>query len=423
MHAPPALHAADPRRAILMDLYGQACAAVDGRRVVRAALAASAPAEDCWLLAIGKAAGSMTLGALDALGSRVSRALVVLPRGHADPELARWPVVEVHAGDHPVPGPASLAAGARVLEFAAAVPAGQSLLLLVSGGASSLVEAPAAGISAEDLAEFNVWALGAGIDIGVLNGLRRRLSRLKDGRLAAALAKARARALLISDVPGDDPAVIGSGLARASAAAAAPLPEALPPRIRALFERAGTLPPGGALPAEVVGTLGDALGAAARAADGQALTVRTLSPPASGDVLLAASRFAHELALGPEEVLLWGGETTVTLPPTPGRGGRNQQFALAAARLIAGHDDLTLLAAGSDGIDGASDDAGAIVDGETLLRGSDAGLDVAEALAGADAGRFLEASGDLLHTGPSGTNVGDLVIGLRASRPAADAEG
>ena len=127
----------------------------------------------------------------------------------------------------------------------------------------------------------------------------------------------------------------------------------------------------------------------------------------------AASRFTHELMLTTEDVLVWGGETTVELPPEPGRGGRNQQFALAAARLIAGHSRLVVLAAGTDGSDGNSDDAGAIVDGGTQLRGADAGLDLEATLAGANAGPFLAAAGDLLHTGPTGTNVGDLVIGIR----------
>jgi hydroxypyruvate reductase len=167
------------------------------------------------------------------------------------------------------------------------------------------------------------------------------------------------------------------------------------------------------MPARVVATLEDACAAVEQAADAMGLATRRLTPRAAGDAEQAASRYAHELALGTEDVLLWGGETTVQLPPEPGRGGRSQHFALAAARLLAGHDDLVLLAAGTDGSDGNSDDAGAIVDGGTLARGRSAGLDADASLAGADAGRFLEASGDLLHTGPTGTNVGDLVLGLR----------
>ena len=110
---------------------------------------------------------------------------------------------------------------------------------------------------------------------------------------------------------------------------------------------------------------------------------------------------------------MWGGETSVHLPPKSGRGGRNQHFALATAQLIAGHAEFVVLAAGTDGTDGNSADAGAIVDGGTVARGTSEELDAAAALANADSGTFLEASGDLLHTGPTGTNVGDVVLGLR----------
>jgi hydroxypyruvate reductase len=158
--------------------------------------------------------------------------------------------------------------------------------------------------------------------------------------------------------------------------------------------------------------------AAERAADQQGLSARRLTPPAAGDAVQAASRFAHELALCTADLLVWGGETHVNLPPAPGRGGRNQHFALATAQLIAGHTDLVVLAAGTDGTDGNSADAGAIVDGGTVARGAAEGLDAALAVAGADSGSFLEASGDLLHTGPTGTNVGDVVLGLRRAPPA-----
>jgi glycerate 2-kinase len=401
---------ADSRRGVLLELYASACRAVDGRRCVRAALAGRAEADRLALIAVGKAASAMTLGALDALGARVARGLVISRPGHLDAELGAWPALTCLEGDHPVPGPASLAAGAALLEFAAATPAGARVLVLVSGGASSLVEALPPSVSAADLRRVNEWGLGAGLGIGALNAIRRRLSRVKDGRLAAALAHTVAEALLISDVPGDDPAVIGSGLVMAQAAA--PLPP-VPSWLAALLERAHGLPAGGALPARVVATLGDALAAAERAADEHGLSTRRLTPPAADDACQAASRFAHELALTTADLLLWGGETSVHLPPAPGRGGRNQHFALAIAQLIAGHADLVVLAAGTDGTDGNSPDAGAIVDGATVARGATEERDAAAALAAADSGTFLATSGDLLHTGPTGTNVGDVVLGLR----------
>jgi hydroxypyruvate reductase len=126
-----------------------------------------------------------------------------------------------------------------------------------------------------------------------------------------------------------------------------------------------------------------------------------------------AARFAHELHLGSAQLRVWGGESTVELPPQAGRGGRNQHLALAAARLIAGHSELLLLAAGTDGSDGVTEDAGALVDAESCARIALAQLDADDCLAQADSARALAASGDLLHTGPTGTNVGDLVIGLK----------
>ncbi len=409
----------DPRRGLLLDLYAAACAAVEGRRCVRAALASQekrAASRDWTLIAVGKAAGAMALGALDVLGPLVKRGLVISRPGHLDPDFKRWPSITCLAGDHPLPGPASLAAGDALERFARATSPGERVLVLVSGGASSLAEALSPGVTPAELTALNEWALASGQPIGAINAIRSRLSRLKNGRLAALLAHTEATALLISDVAGDDPAVIGSGLVATSAAL---LPDSLPDWITALVGRAGATLEGATLQCEIIGTLEAALAAATRAADARGLSARVLAPAAAGDVIAAASRFAHELVLNTEDLLLWGGETTVVLPPTPGRGGRNQQFALAAARLIAGHSRLVLLAAGTDGSDGNTDDAGAIVDGGTLARASGAGFDVEDTLLGANAGPFLATAGDLLHTGPTGTNVGDLMIGLRRAASAA----
>ena len=412
----PAGLGADPRRGVLLEMYAAACAAVDGRRAVRAALAGRPSEEPLSLIAIGKAAAAMALGACDVHGRRVRRGLVIGRDPHLDSELAAWPTLQCLQGDHPVPGAASLAAGAALESFVAATPAGSRVLVLVSGGASSLVESLPKGVSPAALAQLNQWGLGSGLPIDELNALRRSLSRLKGGRLATLLAGTRAEALLISDVPGDDPAVIGSGLA--AAAGARPLPAGLPAWLDEMVRADHGLPAGQAMPSRIIASLQDACAAAERAADAMGLSCRRLAPPAAGEVEAAASRYAHELAMGTEDLLVWGGETTVRLPPNPGRGGRNQQFALSAARLIAGHEDLLILAAGSDGSDGNSPDAGAIVDGGTLARGRAAGVDLEAALAGCDAGPFLEASGDLVHTGPTGTNVGDLVLGLRRPRDA-----
>jgi hydroxypyruvate reductase len=126
-----------------------------------------------------------------------------------------------------------------------------------------------------------------------------------------------------------------------------------------------------------------------------------------------ATRLCHELALSTEQLHVWGGESTVQLPATPGRGGRNQHLALAAARLLVSHAGMAMLAVATDGTDGSTPDAGGLVDGGTIERGTLDGLDVDESLGKADSGTFLEAAGDLVHTGPTGTNVGDLVLGYK----------
>jgi glycerate 2-kinase len=221
------------------------------------------------------------------------------------------------------------------------------------------------------------------------------LSQIKGGRLTARLRGRPALALFVSDVPGDDPAVIGSGLlGRASSG---------PDRVRR----------------EVVASVDAATAGAAAAAVARGLRAHGASRRFDDDALRLAARFTHELRLTDSEVCVWGGESTVQLPPRAGRGGRNQHLALAAARLIAGQADLMLLAAGTDGTDGVTEDAGGLVDADSCARVALAGLDVDQCLRTADSASALEASGDLVHLGPTGTNVGDLVIGLKLTRDAA----
>lgn len=375
---------ADQARRLLLDLYRAALAAVEGRRRVRAALAAGPGPDPVHAVAIGKAAASMMLGATDALGERLQRGLVVGPEGSIARELVARPGMLCLEAGHPLPDERSLAAGQALLEFAAATPPASHVLLMVSGGASALLEVPAPGVSLADLQRLYQDATAQGLDIEDLNARRRQLSLVKGGRLPGLFAGSSVEGLLISDVPRDDPAVIGSGLLAA---------------------------PGCRL--TLVGCLDDALDAILRAARAQGLSAKRIMGRLDGEAEAAARRFCHELAIGEADLQVGGGETVVRLPEQPGRGGRCQQFALAAAQSIAGHAEFIVLAAGTDGRDGASEDAGAIVDGETVQRALDAGFDVAACLAGADSGTALEAAGDLVYTGATGTNVGDIVLGLR----------
>jgi len=391
----------DPRRELLLTLLQAALDCVDGRRCVREALEGDGAGEalkspgSIWLAAVGKAAPAMALGAYDALGGRIARALIITREGHTPPELQRARGVEVVAGSHPVPDERSLAAGERLLEWVETLPREAQPLFLVSGGASSLVEVLKAPTTLADLESFTARELAAGTAIGELNAKRIALSRIKGGRLTARLAGRAARALFVSDVPGDDPNVIGSGIFGLASEGE--------DRVERL----------------VVASVERAVAGAAAAARARGLAVHAPDRRFDDDALRLAARFAHELRLTPAQVCVWGGESTVQLPVNPGKGGRNQHLALAAAKLIAGNVDLMLLAAGTDGTDGVTEDAGALVDAESCARVAVGGLDVDECLAHADSATALAASGDLVHLGPTGTNVGDLVIGLKLQPEAA----
>ncbi len=405
--------AEDPRNSLLQ-VFDAALQAVHGSRVVRGFLQTrSLPERPLRLLAMGKAAMAMAAGAVGVLGERITDGLVVTRDGYVDRRLPER--LQVLEAGHPLPDARSLAAGAAVREAVAGLPADHQLLVLTSGGTSALVEALPEGIGLADLIRLNRWLLGSGLPIDQVNRVRQGVSLLKGGRLAALLRGQPACNLLISDVPGDEPALIGSGPFWLPPET--PLPEGLPDWIRTMLDRAAHTV--GAVhvpvvPHHIVASNREARAAAARAATGLGLTTHCVPDLLQGEVeTVVDDLFAGIDALAPG-LHIRGGETTVRLPPNPGRGGRNQQLALAAAIRMAGRADLWLLAVGTDGSDGPTDDAGALVDGGTVARGEAEGLDARDCLARADAGTFLEASGDLIETGPTGTNVMDLLLLYKA---------
>ena len=390
----------DSRRRLLRDLFQAGLTRVDGRRCVADALydhSRLTGGRKVWVAAVGKAAASMALGAHDVLGASIGRVLVITKDDHITPEVSRLPGIELYESAHPIPDERSLVAGKRLMQWVDELPPEADPMFLISGGASSLVEVLEDGLTLQDLEKLNAGGLAQGVAIGELNARRSSLSRIKGGRLTARLHGRPAHAMFISDVPGDDPDVIGSGL---------------------LGQLKGTVD---SVRRDIVASVSDAMEAVRLAAGERGLGATAAVRRFDGDAVRLATRFAHELCLNEAQVCVWGGESTVQLPPNPGRGGRNQHLALAVAKLICGQPKLALLAAGTDGTDGPTQDAGAIVDGETFSRISLAGLDADECLARADANPALAASGDLIHTGPTGTNVGDLVIGLNVSPETAHA--
>jgi hydroxypyruvate reductase len=411
-------------RALLLAIYAAALAAVRGRAAVAHALMERPAVGPTRVLAIGKAAESMTLGALDALGAACAGGLAI--GKHPAEQGARLEAngIAYLQGGHPLPTQASLAAGERLLAELAGMAPGNRVLFLISGGASSLVEVPVTGLGLVELRRINEWLLGSGLPIGEVNRVRGALSRIKAGGLLHLLPTRELRVLAISDVPGDDPAVIGSGLLVPGAlppveVADPPLPDWIAHWVRRGTAERGPVPPRSppwSPPVELVATLGMAKDAAAAAAREHDVPVILEPGLVAGDAAERGKQLARELAAGPPGVRVWGGETTVRLPERAGRGGRNQHLALAAAVELAGRDDCWLLAAGTDGSDGDTDDAGALVDGGTLERAALDGYEGMACLERADAGSLLAASGDLIQTGPTGTNVMDLMLGYKAMR-------
>lgn len=379
----------NPRR-LLLELFDAALRAVDGRVCVQRELRDFGPGPAA-IFAVGKAASAMARGALDTLGDRVSQALVITKDGHTDPELRRDGRVTVLESAHPVPDERSLAAGAELDRRIGALSAGEFPIFLVSGGSSSLVESLHQGVTLAQLRVLNERGLASGWSIGQLNAERARLSRLKAGGVARLLGQRQACAFFISDVPDDDPAVIGSGLL-------------------------GPSPDGADHVTRNVVANGEMAACAVRdAGRSHGLDFGVRVARFAGDAQDVARDFVAQLRDCGGDGLVWGGESTVTLPAHAGRGGRNQHLALAAARALRADDHWTILAAGTDGTDGPTEDAGAMVDAGTIERAELGGVDVERALRDFDSGTALEAAGDLVHTGPTGTNVGDILIGIKRS--------
>jgi glycerate 2-kinase len=407
--------------ALLRDLLDAAVAAAQPAQAMVPHLPA-APSGRTIVLGAGKAAAAMAQvverqmpGALEGL--------VVTRYGHAVP-CAHIEVVEAA---HPVPDAAGERAARRILELAAGAGPDDLVLCLISGGASALLALPAPGLSLDDKQAINRALLASGADIGQMNAVRKHLSAIKGGRLAAAAHPARVVSLLISDVPGDEPAVIGSG-------PTVPDPTTFEDAL-AILERYRIEPPASVIAhlraaADETPKPGDprlaraetvvvakpqaSLEAAAALARERGLSALILGDAIEGEAREVAKVMAaialqacrHGQPTAPPCVLLSGGETTVTVRGR-GRGGRNAEFLLALAVQLRGAPGISALAADTDGIDGSEDNAGALLAPDTLARAEARGLDAKAMLADNDGYGFFEALGDLVVTGPTLTNVND----------------
>ena len=415
-------------RQTLKSLFDAALAAVSPRQVLPPHLPAP-PRGRTAVLGFGKAAAEMAR-VFEAHWPARFEGFAVTRYGHGVPCRE----IEIVEAGHPVPDEAAVAAADRALALAAGLGADDLLLCLASGGGSALLAKPAPGIGLARKQQLTRSLLACGAAIGEINCVRKHLSAIKGGRLAAAAAPARVATLAISDVPGDDPATIASGPTVADPTGGADA-RAILARYRiatgaavdaVLSGPAGETPD--RLPNarfEIVARARDALAAAAREAEKAGIAANILGDDLAGEAReLGAAHAALAIGIsrtasGPV-ALLSGGETTVTLPrPGFGRGGRNTEYLLALAAGLKGAPDIWAIACDTDGIDGTEDSAGAMLAPDSLARAASAGLDAGAALAAHDSYGFFSALGDLVVTGPTRTNVNDfraILIGAGAGQ-------
>ena len=416
---------ADPR-GFLRALLDAAVAAADPAVTIRDYLP-EPPRGRTIVVGAGKASAAMAeafeaawLGA----GNRIDAGFVVTRYGYGRP----CQQIEIVEAAHPVPDAAGAAAAGRILDLVSNLTADDLVVALISGGGSALLSLPPDAIGAETKRQVNRILLSSGASIREMNGVRKHLSRIKGGRLAAAAHPARVATLVVSDIPGDDPALVASGPTTPDAATRADalstiaryrmeLPEAATKWIAS--EVADAPRPGDpAFARDTVATIAAArksLEAAAELGRAAGLAVHILSDAIEGearDVGLVHAAIAREVATRNAPfarpcLILSGGETTVTVREKGGRGGRNSEFLLALSTGIAGLEGVTALAADTDGIDGSEENAGALADGGTVDRLLAAGLRPLDLLSGHDSYAAFSALGDLVTTGPTRTNVND----------------
>jgi glycerate 2-kinase len=424
-----AVHAADPVEAVLRHFQlkdGVLNAA--GRRYKLAQF------DRVFVIGAGKASASMARAVERVLGSRIAGGLVNVKYGHTD-KVKR---VELNECGHPQPDVSGIEGAARIAEIAKNAGERDLVVCVISGGGSALMPAPAAPVTLAEKQAITRLLLECGANIHEINAVRKHISSIKGGQLSRLAYPATVISLLLSDVIGDDLDVIASGPTAPDASTFARareilrkygIEDAAPASVRDRIERGikGDIPetPKAGDPIfdrtqnVVVGSNLLAVTAAAQKARELGLKPMVLSTFIEGETRDVARMHAaiakqvrlHGQPLKPPLCVITGGETTVTIRGK-GKGGRNQEFALAAALDIAGLDDVVILSGGTDGNDGPTDAAGAISDGQTVDRAAKLGLPAKEFLANNDAYHFFKPLGDLLMTGPTNTNVMDVRLVL-----------
>jgi glycerate 2-kinase len=374
-----------PEKASAVALFNAAVDAVAGYNATYRAVLAFEDFKPDQIIAVGKAASGMCAGALAALTTPCN-ALLVTKYDHTDKAMQEAEQVSVIEAAHPVPDHNSLRAGKAMLATVQALPKDSRLLLLVSGGASALSEALPEDVSLEQWQQLTNTMLAAGFNIGQINTRRKETSLIKDGKLLEHFQGLEVRVLAISDVEGDSISVIGSGTGDTKRCHAKS-------RI------------------DLIGTNEVARLAAEQHATSLGLSVKANQEIMYQDVVALADDLYQRLDNAESGVYIFGGEPTVQLPENPGCGGRNQALALELAVRFSGRDNITVLVAGTDGSDGPTDAAGGLIDGSTVSD-SQSKQAATEALLAANSGHYLREHESLFITGPTNTNVMDLVIAI-----------
>ncbi|VAW93068.1 D-glycerate 2-kinase [hydrothermal vent metagenome] len=375
--------------------------------------------EKVYIVAIGKAAPAMLEGAISSLGRRFSEALLITKQNSISTEFDNDSNIEVIIAGHPIPNDNSLYAGNRLIQFLTTLKGDEQVMFLISGGTSSLVEylptSSANSITLTDLKKLNTWLLASNKNIQEMNQIRKRLSGIKAGKLLNYIKNKKVVALYISDVPGDEIKNIGSGLLVQEK-----LSEGIkniPAWLDALFKKTQKqqylkIQNLSKINSYIVFSNIQLRQHLAELAKSMAYQVYNMDEFIAGNTFCESDRIADWLLTQNTGCYIWGAETHMTLPEKPGRGGRNQSFALALAKKIQNNANIIVLVAGTDGNDGNTDDAGAIIDGGTISRGQHNGASLSSCLENANAAEFLLASGDILSLGRTGTNVMDIIIAI-----------
>jgi len=367
---------------LLLTLWQSALSAVSGDNAVKQAVKNDRPFSPDSIIAVGKAASGMCRGALDCF-PEVDDALVITKYDHGDAKLFRHDKVTLLQSAHPVPDQQSLLAGQELLTRVQQMATGSCLLLLVSGGASALAEVLPEGMNLEQLQNNTDALLASGKNIKEMNQQRKQYSLIKEGKLLQHFKGREIRVYAISDVEGDNITTIGSGLGDCSLADV----------------QTNT---------RIIASNKMARDRAAKTALDLGYNVMLNEESLYDDVFVLAEKIGKLLRSANSGIYLLGGEPTIILPHQPGEGGRNQSLALAISKHLVGLNNISLLVAGTDGTDGSTTAAGAIVDGTTFSQSELA----KDALQKADAGTYLRQHKQLLITGPTNTNVMDLIIAI-----------